>query len=98
MALERTQQLSAVAAVVEELAGIGRHGLERLAATLRAGQCGVKLGHALPNSLISGASKYEDHNADKAMNAVAADSITKVAREGATVQFAFPTQARRLRM
>ena len=64
-----------MAAVVEELAGVGRHCLDGHTAALRAGQGGNELGHAPPSRFISGFSMYAGQMADKATNTVASESI-----------------------
>ena len=98
IALERAQHLSAMAAVVEELACISRHGLDRDAAARRTGEGRDELGHAPPSSLMSGASKKGGHSADKATKTAATESIANVARGGATAQLESLRQARRLRI
>ena len=98
IALQWAQHLSAMAAVIEELASIGRHRLFGNAVALRAGERGGELGHAPPSKFMSGFSRYDGQRADNATNRVASESITSVVRVGgATAQVASAEQALRFR-
>ena len=69
---------SAMLAVVEILAGVGRHRLGRNAAALGAGEGGAQLGHRPSSQSRSGASNHSFHTADRITNAVAALSSQRV--------------------
>ena len=98
ISLERAKHLTAMPAIVEELAGVGRHGLGRHSAAFRAGQRGYEVSHPA-NSSISGCSSRNGHKVDRATNNVAKQSMRKVALVGgAVVQLSSAAQARRLRI
>ena len=79
IAAERTKHRSAMAAVVEILAGVRRHGFERLTTALRTREGRMKLGHA--SQTISGASKVDGQIAERATSIVARNRSITVARE-----------------
>lgn len=84
IALQRSQDRTAMTAVVEILTSVRRHRFNGQPAAFRTGKGRSQLNHAPPSSLISGAS-MKLQKADRVTKMVERQSMTNVARDGGTV-------------